>query len=96
MLSLSWFLHMLLLPHRRVNHLAQGLQVIEPKFGLRQSGSQAAFSIHPHRQVEAKDRVGKTPSTGLALDLHAAQYIQSNKEPRESLKSALLKQNLNL
>ena len=87
---------MLLLLHRRVNHLAQGLQVIEPKFGLRQSRSQAAFSVHPHRQVEAKDRVGKTPSTGLALDLHAAQYIQSNKELRESLKSALLKENLNL
>lgn len=87
---------MLLLPHGRVNHLAQSLQVIEPKFGLRQSRSQAAFPIHPHRQVEAKGREGKTPSTGLALDLHAAQYIQSDKEPRESLKSALLKENLNL
>lgn len=49
-----------------------------------------------HRQVEEKGREGKTPKTGIALDLHAAQYMQSNKEPRESLKSVLLKKYLNL
>ena len=70
--------------------------MIEPKFGFRPSRSQDAFSIHLYRQVEEKGREGKTPRTGIALDSHAAQYTQSNKEPRESLKSVLLKVYLNL